>query len=54
MASALDMLVILNSTLKQHINSVHEGVKVHECNVCGKSFRDTGGLKIHVKTVHNF
>ena len=37
---------------KKHVKEVHEGVKDHECNHCGKSFSQAGSLKLHVKAVH--
>ena len=36
-----------------HINSVHEGLKNHKCDLCGKSFSEKGSLKIHIISVHD-
>ena len=41
-----------NSTVHQHIRSVHEGVKI-DCNQCDKQFAKTSHLARHVKKVHN-
>ena len=38
--------------LKEHINSVHEGIKSFKCDTCGKAFSRAGKLKHHIMTVH--
>ena len=38
--------------LKKHIRYVHEGVKNHKCEKCGKAFTKPGELKIHISSVH--
>lgn len=40
------------STLKYHIESVHENLRSHVCNICSKSFSRKAGLTLHQKTVH--
>ena len=34
------------------MKGVHEGLKSHKCDLCGKAFCDARYLKIHVTTVH--
>ncbi|XP_055710217.1 gastrula zinc finger protein XlCGF26.1-like [Phlebotomus papatasi] len=34
--------------LKQHINTVHQGIKNHHCTICSKSFGTTRSLKNHL------
>ena len=46
-----DKLFSHNSTVHQHIRSVHEGVKVN-CNQCHKQFAKTCHLARHVKDKH--
>ena len=41
-----------NSTVHQHIRSVHEGVKIN-CNQCEKHYFKTSHLARHVKKVHS-
>uniref|UniRef100_A0A8D8QKJ4 Zinc finger protein 26 n=2 Tax=Cacopsylla melanoneura TaxID=428564 RepID=A0A8D8QKJ4_9HEMI len=31
---------------------VHTGVKAHQCNICGKSYADRGGVVRHMKNTH--
>ena len=38
--------------LRRHILSVHDGVKSHECDFCGKAFSEAGKLKKHINNVH--
>ena len=38
--------------LSIHIQSVHEGLKLHFCKKCGKKFSNGGGLFYHIKKVH--
>ena len=38
--------------LKIHINSVHNGQKVHKCEFCGKAFSQAGHLKRHIDSVN--
>ena len=36
-----------------HFNSaVHEGMRSHECSICGKRFTNKRNLKIHTLSVH--
>ena len=37
----------------RHFRNVHEGIKDHDCEYCGKSFTSYGVLKNHVKTIHS-
>ena len=42
-------------TLKQHVLSVHEGIKIHKkvvCDTCGKEFSRPSILKKHVRIIH--
>uniref|UniRef100_A0A1B0DQD7 C2H2-type domain-containing protein n=1 Tax=Phlebotomus papatasi TaxID=29031 RepID=A0A1B0DQD7_PHLPP len=34
--------------LKQHVNTVHQGIKNHHCTICNKSFGTTRSLKNHL------
>lgn len=36
-----------NVRLKEHMKSIHEGVKPHSCDVCGKSFHRLSNMKAH-------
>merc|ERR1712020_605955 len=38
--------------LKTHIKYVHEGIKNHTCDTCGKSFFSKWDMKRHVDSVH--
>ena len=38
--------------LKRHIKNVHEGLKNHVCDSCGKAFSEAGNLRKHIKGVH--
>ena len=38
--------------LNQHIKSVHEEKKPHNCSICDYSFSQRGFLKQHIKSVH--
>ena len=40
------------STLKRHINRIHEGGYNHKCDSCGKFFTVAENLKAHIKTIH--
>ena len=35
-----------------NIKSVHEGIKDHKCETCGKEFGDSRNLQKHIKNVH--
>ena len=39
--------------LKRHEQTVHEGVKSHQCEYCEKSYGQRGNLKIHFLEHHN-
>ena len=38
--------------MKAHIESVHDGIKNHQCEICGKSFALNTDLKRHIQKVH--
>ena len=38
--------------LKRHIDSVHEGLKNHNCETCGKDFNLKSTLRRHIRNVH--
>ena len=38
--------------LLQHVNAVHEKLKLNECNFCDKKFGFAADLSMHVKNVH--
>ena len=38
--------------LSEHIKTVHEGIKEHKCNFCGKFYSQKSSLNLHVKTFH--
>ena len=42
----------MNGSLKHHIKTVHEGIREHECKICGKAFGKKAALRIHDETVH--
>ena len=42
------LLLYQPGTLKKHINSVHEGLKNHKCNLCDKAFSQPSDLKFHI------
>ena len=51
--SSLEEIVIdLGLDLGTHIKTVHEGVKNHKCDACGKSFSEAGTLKKHLRATH--
>ena len=39
-------------SLRNHIQTIHEGHKDHKCKLCGKSFFQTSNLKKHIYTIH--
>ena len=39
--------------LKQHILRVHEKIKPHLCNLCGRSFGCKTNLRKHIEAVHD-
>ena len=43
---------IVQSRLKLHVETVHEGIKNHQCQFCDKKFGQSDNLKRHVKIVH--
>ena len=38
--------------MKQHIETVHEGKKPHQCSICGNAFGLKQHLKRHISLVH--
>ena len=38
--------------LKNHISTVHEGMKNHKCETCGKAFCSKQYLYLHIGSVH--
>ena len=38
--------------LKKHKSIVHEGLKIHQCDICSKVFAQSFDLKRHIITVH--
>jgi len=40
------------STLKTHMEAVHEGLKRYTCETCGKSFYSKHDMLRHVDSVH--
>ena len=42
----------LARTLKQHIRTVHDGLKDYQCDQCNKAFPQLDKLKRHVAVVH--
>ena len=41
-----------SSTLKKHINTVHNKQKDRKCDSCGKAFTNNSLLNVHIKRVH--
>ena len=41
------------TSLKKHIEAVHEGLKPFECPTCKKSFYEISHLKAHISEVHD-
>ena len=39
-------------TLSLHINSAHEFIKDHKCDICDKSFSQRVSLQRHLQSVH--
>ena len=39
--------------LKSHINDIHQEEKGQKCQMCGKSFAQSGSLKKHYMLVHS-
>ena len=37
---------------KSHIESVHEGKKPYECDICGKVLDEEQNFKSHIESVH--
>ena len=40
------------ANLKLHIQTVHEGLKPHTCEMCGTAYGQKGDLKRHMKRAH--
>ena len=38
--------------LKRHLKTVHEGVKDHKCEHCGKEYTEKKSLRTHIKRDH--
>ena len=43
--SHTDLVCISIGNMKAHIESVHDGIKNHQCEICGKSFALNTDLK---------
>ena len=41
------------AVLKLHIKTVHVGLRDKECNLCGRTFGQTGTRQLHMRTVHD-
>ena len=39
-------------SLSQHVFALNEGKKIHKCNICQKTFTQTGNMKKHYKVMH--
>ena len=39
-------------SLKNHIKTVHEGIKDYICESCNKAFSHLDNLRVHTRTVH--
>ena len=39
-------------SMERHIEVLHLGLKKHECEICGKTFKNPSGMKRHVKIQH--
>ena len=42
----------IESSLKNHIDSVHKELKYYKCDLCDKGSSKASDLKTHVKSVH--
>ena len=42
----------VQSSLKEHLNSVHYQIRDHKCDICGKAFPNRNKLKYHVERAH--
>ena len=42
----------LRVSLNNHINTVHESIKPHKCDTCGKAYPKQYQLLRHIKTIH--
>ena len=38
--------------LKSHTEAIHEGQKIHACNLCNKVFTQTSSMNKHIKIIH--
>ena len=47
------LLLSQKKQLKRHIDSVHEGEKLFQCNTCGSRLTQNTNLKVHIATVHD-
>lgn len=47
--SVCDKSFTRKASLKNHIETVHEGKRAHACHVCFKSFAKRGNLKQHIE-----
>jgi uncharacterized Zn-finger protein len=43
----------VNHTLRKHVESVHEGKKPFQCNICVASFSQKGHMNRHFESVMN-
>ena len=52
-ATHVTKLFAAKSTLKQHIEVIHEGKKTYRCKMCDKSFTCVANIRRHHKLVHS-
>ena len=43
----------LKNNLKDHLSTVHEGIKAFKCTVCGDEFSKNCNLKTHTESEHD-
>ena len=44
---------IVQYYMKEHVKTVHDGIKDHQCKICKRKFGQLENMKEHVKTVHD-
>ena len=44
--------ILMKTSLKMHMKSVHEKIKDYLCKLCGIGFSRSDALRLHIKTVH--
>lgn len=47
-----DKRFMTNVDLGKHSNAVHERLRLHECDICGRNFSQRNNLKRHLEEVH--